>query len=440
MSKKWVLTEAQIPRSYYNIVADLPYPPSPPLHPATQEPLKPEDLAPLFPMALIEQEASSQAEIPIPEPVMETYLLYRPTPLIRATVLEQELGTPARIYYKYEGVSPVGSHKANTALAQAYYNKMEGTKRLVTETGAGQWGTALSFACHKFGLECLVYMVKVSFHQKPYRKVMMQTYGATIHASPSETTEFGKKILAQNPDNPGSLGIAISEAIEVAAGDASSKYSLGSVLNHVLLHQTVIGQETREQLKNAGEKRVDVVIGCHGGGSNFAGLAFPFVRDKIHGADIDIIAAEPVSCPTLTRGKLDYDFGDTAGMTPLIRMYTLGHEFMPPSIHAGGLRYHGAAPLVSLLLEHQLIRAEALPQREVFQGAVLFAQTEGIIPAPESAHAVQMTIREALKAKEEGKEKVIVFNLSGHGLLDLSAYDDFLNDRLKDENNPGAAS
>ncbi len=439
MSKKIVLTEAQIPRSYYNIVADLPFPLSPPLHPATKEPLKPEDLAPIFPMALIEQEVSAQAEIPIPEPVMETYLLYRPTPLIRASVLEQALGTPARIYYKYEGVSPVGSHKANTALAQAYYNKMEGTKRLVTETGAGQWGTALSFACHKFGLECLVYMVKVSFHQKPYRKVMMQTYGATIHPSPSETTEFGKKILAQNPDNPGSLGIAISEAIEVAASDPASKYSLGSVLNHVLLHQTVIGQETREQLKLAGENQPDVVIGCHGGGSNFAGLAFPFVRDKINGAEIDIIAAEPISCPTLTRGKLDYDFGDTAGMTPLIRMYTLGHEFMPPSIHAGGLRYHGAAPLVSLLLENHLIRAEALPQLEVFQGAVLFAQTEGIIPAPESAHAVQMTIREALKAKEEGKEKVIVFNLSGHGLLDLSAYDDFLNQRLKDENAAAAS-
>ncbi len=435
MSKKIFLGEDQIPRYYYNIVADLPFQPDPPLHPATKKPLGPEDLAPIFPMALIEQEVSTQREIPVPEPVLETYLLYRPTPLIRATALEEYLQTPAHIYYKYEGVSPVGSHKANTALAQAYYNKQEGTKKLVTETGAGQWGTALSFACDRFGLECEVYMVKVSFHQKPYRKVMMQTYGATIHASPSDTTEFGRKILEQDPDNPGSLGIAISEAIEVAAQDPHAKYSLGSVLNHVLLHQTIIGQETQAQLKAVGEKTPDVVIGCHGGGSNFAGLSFPFVRDKINGADIDIIAAEPISCPTLTKGKLDYDFGDTAGMTPLIRMYTLGHDFMPPSIHAGGLRYHGAAPLVSLLLEHGLIRAEALSQLDVFRGAVEFAKTEGIIPAPESSHAVEMAIREAKKAKEEGKEKVIVFNLSGHGLLDLSAYEAYLNGELKAEDN-----
>ncbi len=435
MSKKIFLGEDQIPRHYYNIVADLPFQPDPPLHPATKKPLGPEDLAPIFPMALIEQEVSTQREIPVPESVLEAYMLYRPTPLIRATALEQYLQTPARIYYKYEGVSPVGSHKANTALAQAYYNKQEGTKKLVTETGAGQWGTALSFACDRFGLECEVYMVKVSFHQKPYRKVMMQTYGATIHASPSDTTEFGRKILAQDPDNPGSLGIAISEAIEVAAQDPNAKYSLGSVLNHVLLHQTVIGQEAQAQLKAIGEKTPDVVIGCHGGGSNFAGLSFPFVRDKINGADIDIIAAEPISCPTLTKGKLDYDFGDTAGMTPLIRMYTLGHDFMPPSIHAGGLRYHGAAPLVSLLLEQGLIRAEALSQLDVFRGAIEFAKTEGIIPAPESSHAVEMAIREAKKAKEEGKEKVIVFNLSGHGLLDLSAYEAYLNGELKAEDN-----
>ena len=440
MERKILLREDQIPRYYYNILADLPFQPSPPLNPATKQPMGPDDLAVIFPMALIEQEVSTQPEIPVPEEVMETYLMYRPTPLYRATMLEKMLNTPARIYYKYEGVSPVGSHKANTALAQAYYNKKEGTKRLVTETGAGQWGTALSFACNKFGLECLVYMVKVSYHQKPYRKVMMQTYGATIHPSPSPTTEFGKKLLAENPDNPGSLGIAISEAIEVAVGDPNTKYSLGSVLNHVLLHQTVIGQEAKEQLKLAGEKKPDVVIGCHGGGSNFSGLSFPFVRDKINGEDIDIVAVEPISCPSLTRGKLDYDFGDTAGMTPLIRMYTLGHEFMPPSIHAGGLRYHGAAPLVSLLLEHNLIRAAALSQLDVFRGAVQFAQAEGIIPAPESAHAVEMAIQEAIKAREEGKEKVILFNLSGHGLLDLSAYDDFLAGRLKPEDEKIALS
>ncbi len=430
--KKILLNENDIPRYYYNLLADLPFQLDPPLHPATKEPLGPEDLSAIFPMSLIEQEMSAQREISIPEPVLEVYRMYRPTPMYRAYALEKALNTPAKIYYKYEGVSPVGSHKPNTAIAQAYYNKLEGTKRLVTETGAGQWGSALSFACSKFGLECRVYMVKVSYHQKPYRKVMMETYGAEVFPSPSDRTEAGQKILAENPDNPGSLGIAISEAVEDAVKDADTKYSLGSVLNHVLLHQTIIGLEARKQLDLVGEKP-DVIIGCHGGGSNFAGLAFPFIRDKINGADIDILAVEPLSCPTLTQGQLEYDFGDTAGMTPLIRMYTLGHNFIPPSIHAGGLRYHGAAPSVSLLKEKGLIRAEALPQLEVFQGAMQFAQTEGIIPAPESAHAVQAAIREALKAKEEGKEKTIVFNLSGHGFLDLQAYDDYLHGRLKPE-------
>lgn len=430
--RKIVLDESRLPGYFYNIVADLPFHPDPPLNPATRQPLTPDQLSAIFPMALIEQEVSGEREIPIPEAILDVYRLYRPTPLYRALSLEQALGTPARIYYKYEGVSPVGSHKPNTAIAQAYYNKLEGARRLVTETGAGQWGSALSFACNKFGLDCRVYMVRVSYNQKPYRKVMMQTYGAEVYASPSQRTESGRKILEQDPNSPGSLGIAISEAVEDALNDPDTKYSLGSVLNHVLLHQTIIGQETQAQLKMVGEKP-DVIIGCHGGGSNFAGLAFPFLRDKINGADLDVLAVEPLSCPTLTRGKLDYDFGDTAGLTPLIRMYTLGHNFVPPSIHAGGLRYHGAAPLVSLLKEHNLIRAEALPQLDVFQGALLFARTEGIIPAPETAHAVQGAIREALKAKEAGEEKTIVFNLSGHGYLDLQAYADYMDEKLQAE-------
>jgi tryptophan synthase beta chain len=429
MNSKTTLNGTDIPRFYYNILADLPFPPDPPLHPGTRAPISPDDLAAIFPVQLIEQEVSSQREIAIPEAVSDVYRLYRPTPLVRAVDLEKALNTPARIYFKYEGASPVGSHKPNTAIPQAYYNQIEGARRLCTETGAGQWGTALAFACQKFDLECKVFMVRVSFDQKPYRRVMMQLYGAEVHASPSSLTAAGRAVLERDPDSPGSLGIAISEAVEQALQRPDSHYSLGSVLNHVLLHQTVIGLEARQQLSLLGEKP-DVIIGCHGGGSNFAGLALPFVRDKINGANIDFIAVEPESCPTLTKGKLEYDFGDTAGMTPLIRMYTLGHEFMPPAIHAGGLRYHGAAPIVSRLLEHGLIRAEAVPQESVFEAALLFARTEGIVPAPESSHAIDMTIREAIKAREEAKEKVIVFSLSGHGLLDMQAYDDFLQKKI----------
>ncbi len=429
MERKILLGEKQIPSHYYNLAADLPFSLDPPLNPATKQPMGPDELAAIFPMNLIEQEVAQEKEIEIPEPVREAYLMYRPTPLIRATRLEQALGTPAKIYYKYEGVSPTGSHKPNTAIAQAYYNKIAGTKKLVTETGAGQWGSALAFASHIFGLDCTVYMVKVSYHQKPYRKTIMHLYGAEIYPSPSDRTEAGRKILKEDPDCPGSLGIAISEAVEEALQDDKTKYSLGSVLNHVLLHQSIIGLEAKRQFEAIGDYP-DVIIGCHGGGSNFAGLAFPFLRDKINGKELDVIAVEPKSCPTLTEGKLDYDFGDTAGMTPLMRMYTLGHDFIPPSIHAGGLRYHGAAPLVSAVLEHGLIRAMALDQLEIFEGAVLFSQTEGIIPAPESSHAVQAAILEAKKAKEEGKEKTIVFNLSGHGLLDLSAYEAYMNNEL----------
>jgi len=432
MDNRILLSEDQIPKYYYNITADLPFRMDPPLHPATRQPVTAEDMSAIFPMSLIEQEMSPKREIPIPEKIREVYRLYRPTPLIRAERLEKALNTPARIYYKYEGVSPTGSHKPNTAIAQAYFNKLEGTKRLVTETGAGQWGSALAYACHLFDMECTVFMVKVSYHQKPYRKTMMNLFGAEIFASPSDRTEAGRKILAQDPDCPGSLGIAISEAIETALHSPHTKYSLGSVLNHVLLHQTVIGLETQQQFKLVNDYP-DVVIGCHGGGSNFAGIALPFVRDKIHGKNIDIIAVEPLSCPTLTQGKIEYDFGDTAGFTPLIKMYTLGHEFIPPAIHAGGLRYHGAAPIVSALLQHQLIRAEALGQVEIFEGAVLFTQTEGIIPAPESSHAVKMAINEAINAREEGRKKTIVFNLSGHGLLDLSAYEAYLNGELATE-------
>lgn len=432
MVKKIVLSDKEIPRFYYNLAADLPFAVPPPLHPATKQPVAPDDMAGIFPRNLIEQEMSQVREIPIPDVVREAYAIYRPTPLIRATGLEKSLKTPARIYYKYEGASPVGSHKPNTALPQAYYNKLEGTKRLVTETGAGQWGTALAFACKKFDMECKVYMVKVSFDQKPYRRIMMQVFGAEVLASPSIFTRAGRDILKGDPDSPGSLGIAISEAIEEASEGENVKYALGSVLNHVLLHQTIIGLETKAQMKLVGESP-DVLIGCHGGGSNFAGLVFPFIRDKMAGSNIDIIAVEPESCPTLTQGTLTYDFGDTAGTTPLLRMYTLGREFIPPKIHAGGLRYHGAAPLVSLLLEHGLIRAEAVGQADVFRSAMLFAQTEGIIPAPESAHAVDQAVREAIKAREEAKEKVIVFSLSGHGLLDMQAYQAYLSGQLEKE-------
>jgi tryptophan synthase beta chain len=438
MKDKVLLNQDQIPKNYYNILADLPFALDPPLHPGTKQPISPDDMSPIFPMALIEQEMSPQQEIKIPDEVREAYFLYRPSPLIRAVRLEKDLNTPAHIYYKYEGVSPTGSHKPNTALAQAYYNKMEGTKKLVTETGAGQWGSALAFACHHFGMACTVYMVRVSYEQKPYRKTMMNLYGAEIYPSPSDRTQAGRRILEKDPDCPGSLGIAISEAIEEALQDERTKYSLGSVLNHVLLHQTIIGQETREQFKIIGDYP-DVIIGCHGGGSNFAGLALPFIRDKIAGKDIEIIAVEPTSCPTLTAGKVEYDFGDNAGMTPLLKMHTLGHDFVPPSIHAGGLRYHGSAPIISALLNHGLIKAIALNQIPIFEGALIFARAEGIIPAPESAHAVTATIDAALRAKEEGKKKTIVFNLSGHGLLDLSAYEAFLGGKLADEEESAVA-
>jgi tryptophan synthase beta chain len=430
MYKKIVLSDGDIPTHYYNLMADLPFALDPPLHPGTKQPISPDDLTAIFPQALIEQEVSPKREIPIPEEVREVYRIYRPTPLIRATGLEKALKTPARIYFKHEGSSPVGSHKPNTAIAQAYYNKMEGTRRLVTETGAGQWGSSLAFASQKFDMECKVYMVRISFDQKPYRKVMMQLYGAEVLPSPSTATNAGREALRKDPKTPGSLGIAISEAIEEAAGNKYAKYSLGSVLNHVLLHQTIIGQETKQQLGLIGEKP-DVIIGCHGGGSNFAGLAFPFIRDKLHGSDIEFIAVEPESCPTLTQGKLEYDFGDTAGTTPLMKMYTLGHDFIPPGIHAGGLRYHGAAPLISALVEQGIVRAEALPQHEVFRAAELFARTEGIIPAPESSHAIEMAIHEALRARDEGRQKVIVFNLSGHGHFDMSAYQAYLEGTLE---------
>ncbi|RMF06489.1 MAG: TrpB-like pyridoxal phosphate-dependent enzyme [Candidatus Neomarinimicrobiota bacterium] len=428
---KFLLNESDLPTTWYNIAADLPNLPPPPLHPGTGKPIGPDDLAPLFPMELILQEVSTDASIPIPPEVLEALSLYRPTPLIRARRLEQALDTPAKIYFKYEGVSPTGSHKPNTAIAQAYYNRQEGVKRLTTETGAGQWGSSLAFATRLFGLECKVYMVKISYEQKPYRKALIETYGAEILPSPSTTTQAGRAILEKDPYSPGSLGIAISEAVEEAVGREDTKYSLGSVLNHVLLHQTVIGQEALKQMELAGDFP-DVVVGCVGGGSNFAGLAFPFLREKIHGKDIDFLAVEPASCPTLTKGELRYDFGDTAELTPLTRMYTLGHQFVPAAIHAGGLRYHGSAPLVSQLLEDGLIRAQAYTQLKTFESAVLFARTEGIVPAPESGHAVHGAIEIARQAKEEGKTRTILFNLSGHGYFDMSAYTNYLAGNLVD--------
>jgi len=429
--KKIFLPESEMPRQWYNIMADMPTPMEPPLHPGTGQPVGPDDLAPIFPMPLIEQEVSPERFIDIPEEVLEKYLLWRPTPLYRAYELERFLDSPARIYFKNEAVSPAGSHKPTTALAQAYYNKISGTKRITTETGAGQWGSALAMCCALFGLECKVYMVKVSYNQKPYRRIMMETWGATCVASPSTETKAGQKILAENPESPGSLGIAISEAVEAAVMDENSKYALGSVLNHVMLHQTINGQEAQKQLAIAGDYP-DVIIGCAGGGSNFAGLTFPFIRDKIAGKDIDIIAVEPASCPTMTRGPFAYDFGDTVQMTPLLPMHTLGHSFVPAPIHAGGLRYHGMAPLVSQLILDGLIRAESIAQTETFQAGLTFARTEGFISAPEPTHAVAMTIREAIKAKEEGKEKVILFNWCGHGLVDMAAYEAFLNGQLSD--------
>ncbi len=428
---RYLLTEKDIPRQWYNIAADMPNPMKPPLNPGTKEPIGPQDLAPLFPMSLIEQEVSTQRWIDIPPEVLDILALWRPTPLFRAHRLEQALGTPAKIYYKYEGTSPAGSHKPNTSVAQAYYNKKEGVKRIATETGAGQWGSALALACQFFGLEAKVYMVKISYEQKPYRRSLMQTWGASVIPSPSNETEAGRKILAEDPDSTGSLGIAISEAVEDAASREDTKYSLGSVLNHVLLHQTVVGQEAQKQMELAGDYP-DVVIGCCGGGSNFAGLTFPFLRDKIAGRDLDVIGCEPTACPTLTKGHFHYDFGDTVGMTPLMPMHTLGHTFVPAGIHAGGLRYHGMAPLVSQLLKDDLMRAEAFHQVECFDAAVLFARSEGIVPAPESSHAIRGAINEALKAKEEGKEKTILFLLSGHGNFDMSAYDAYFSKKLEE--------
>jgi tryptophan synthase beta chain len=428
---KITLDESRIPKAWYNIVADLPVPLPPVIHPGTKQPIGPNDLAPLFPMELILQEVSTQREVPIPEPVRDVYRLWRPTPLYRARRLERALDTPARIYYKYEGVSPAGSHKPNTAVAQAFYNKQAGVRRLTTETGAGQWGSALALACRFFDLECTVYMVKVSYDQKPYRKVMMQTWGAEVIPSPSDRTRAGRDILERNPESPGSLGIAISEAVEDAATHDDTKYSLGSVLNHVLMHQTVIGQEAKEQMEMAGDYP-DVVIGCIGGGSNMAGLTFPFLRDKFKGNQVRIVAVEPEACPTLTRGEYLYDFGDTAATTPLLKMYTLGHTFVPPAIHAGGLRYHGDAPLVCLLYHHKFIEAVAYAQRPVFDAAVQFARIEGILPAPEAAHAIRKAIDEALQCKREGRARTILFNLSGHGHFDLLAYEEYLTGRLED--------
>jgi tryptophan synthase beta chain len=428
MNRKIVLDEEEIPKSWYNILPDLPEPLPPPLHPATKEPISPDDLAPLFPKELIMQEVSQERWIRIPGEVRDVYRTYRPTPLIRATRLEEYLKTPARIYYKYEGVSPPGSHKPNTAIPQAFYNMKEGVERLTTETGAGQWGSALCYATALFGMKCTVYMVKVSYNQKPYRRVLMETWGGEVIPSPSERTESGRRVLEADPDSPGSLGIAISEAVEDAAKNEDTKYSLGSVLNHVLLHQTVIGLEAMKQMEIA-EEKPDIVVGCVGGGSNFAGLAYPFIG---LGNNVRAIAVEPVACPTLTAGRYEYDFGDNAGLTPLLKMYTLGHNFVPPPIHAGGLRYHGDAPSLCLLYKYGLIEARAVKQIPTFDAGMIFARTEGIVPAPESNHAIRVVIDEALKAKENNEEKVILFNLSGHGYFDLSAYDDYLNDRLAD--------
>jgi tryptophan synthase beta chain len=426
---KVILEESEIPRQWYNIQADLPTPMSPPLHPGTGKPVGPDDLAPVFPMNLIEQEVSTQRWIDIPEPVLEKLLLWRPAPLYRARNLEKLLDAPVKIYYKHEGGSPAGSHKPNTAIPQAYYNKVFGIKRISTETGAGQWGSALAMACGMFGIECRVFMVRVSYEQKPYRRLMMQTWGANCVPSPSNLTNAGRKILAEHPDSPGSLGIAISEAIEDVVADKDARYALGSVLNHVLLHQTIIGLEAQKQMFKIGEYP-DVVIGCAGGGSNFAGLSLPYVRDKIHGKEISVIAAEPASCPTLTRGPFSYDFGDTAMTTPLLAMHTLGHDFVPAPIHAGGLRYHGMAPIVSHLVKEGIVEARAYDQIETFTAGLNWARTEGFIPAPETNHAIAAVIQEAKRAKEEGKEKTILFCWSGHGLVDLPAYDAFLSGRL----------
>ncbi len=437
MQTKFILGEDRIPTHWYNIIPDMPGPLAPVIHPGTMKPATPGDLIKLFPMGLLEQEGSPERWIPIPEPVREIYRLWRPSPLYRARRLEQALGTPAHIYYKYEGVSPAGSHKPNTAVPQAYYNKIGGTKRIATETGAGQWGSSIALAAKMFGLECTVYMVKISFTQKPYRKSMMQLWGANVVASPSDQTNAGRSVLAGDPDCQGSLGIAISEAVEDAATHETTRYALGSVLNHVCMHQTVIGLEAKEQLQLAGEGLPDVVIACHGGGSNFAGIAFPFVAEKIAGKKVRALAVEPSSCPSLTKGVYEFDYGDTTKIGPIAKMYTLGHDFVPPGIHAGGLRYHGASPLVSQLVHAGLVEARAVGQLACFEAAVQFAGTEGIIPAPESSHAIRGAIDEALKAKEEQKERVILFNLSGHGHVDMAAYDAYFAGDLEDYAYPG---
>ncbi|OLF04766.1 TrpB-like pyridoxal-phosphate dependent enzyme [Actinophytocola xinjiangensis] len=426
------LDESDLPTRWYNIVPDLPKPPPPPLHPGTREPITPDDLAPLFPRALIEQEATQDRYVPIPDEVAEVYRLWRPSPLIRARRLERELGTPARIYYKYEGVSPVGSHKTNTAVPQAYYNAAEGVGLLTTETGAGQWGSALAFASAQFGLDCEVWQVRASYDQKPYRKIMMETFGATVHASPSELTESGRAVLARTPDSTGSLGIAISEAVEMAAGNPNARYALGSVLNHVLMHQTVIGEEALAQMAMAGDTP-DLIVGCTGGGSNFGGLVFPFLREKLAGGpQPEIRAVEPAACPSLTRGVYTYDFGDTAGLTPLLKMHTLGHAFIPDPIHAGGLRYHGMSPLLSHIVDLGLVEAVSVPQNECFAAGIRFARAEGVIPAPEPSHALAECVREALRCRDSGEEKVILTALCGHALLDLPAYATYLSGDMTD--------
>lgn len=436
MKKRILLPDDERITQWYNVIPDIPNGMLPPLNPATNEPLTPELMAPIFPMGLLEQEMSPNRFIDIPEEILDIWSIWRPSPLVRANFLEEKLGTRAKIYFKYEGVSPSGSHKTNSAVAQAYYNKREGVKRLATETGAGQWGSALAFATHKFGLECKVYMVRVSFDQKPYRKSMMNTYGAEIVPSPSPDTPTGQKILAENPDSAGSLGIAISEALEDAVSREDTKYALGSVLNHVCIHQSIIGLEAKKQLAMAGET-ADIVIGCCGGGSNFAGLAAPFVTDKLEGKNIRLIGVEPASCPSLTKGIYAYDFGDVSARTPLLYMFTLGHDFMPPGIHAGGLRYHGMSPIVSAMLRENIMEARAVHQMECFEAGVLFAQAEGIIPAPESCHAIRAAIDEAMVDPKE--PKTILFNLSGHGLLDLSSYDKYFSGELHNFDYPAEA-
>jgi len=437
---RYILNETDLPKFWYNINADSPVPPAPVLHPGTMEPVTPDFLSVLFPMELIMQEVSTERYIEIPEEVREIYKLYRPTPLLRAHRLEKMLDTPAHIYYKYEGVSPTGSHKPNTAIAQAYYNKVSGTKALTTETGAGQWGSSLAFACNVFDLDLEVYMVKVSYHQKPYRRHLMETYGSKVYASPTDLTNYGRSVLAEHPDSPGSLGIAISEAVEVAAtSNGAKKYSLGSVLNHVLLHQSVIGEEALKQMDMANEYP-DVVIGCAGGGSNFAGIAFPFLRENLkNGKRTRLLAVEPAATPSLTRGQYTFDYGDTAKMAPVVKMYTLGHDFVPPEIHAGGLRYHGMAPSVSALVNAGHIEAIAVKQKATFEAAVQFARAEGIVPAPESAHAIRAAMDEALDAKAKGEKRVVLFNLSGNGNFDMTAYEAYFSGKLEDYEYPEAA-